>query len=193
MTSLTAATTITAGEVEIYRGARIRFFSCRDCCLYPQDNNNNNNNNDNTMPTRYLRDTPPPTLPSNIYPGAALIATGLAYQGLHSGSLSRDGAAAAWAVGYAHLANPIKLFGVAMIVFYLVGSRATKVGMSRGAGRKVERRWKTGGWEWHWMLRRRPDQQPYCPFPFPFPLFLPLRFLPLLSLHLPLPRPICHH
>lgn len=66
-------------------------------------------------------------LPANIYPGAALIATGLAFQGLKSGSLSTDGAVAAWAVGYTHLANPIKLFGVSMIVFYLLGSKATKV------------------------------------------------------------------
>jgi uncharacterized membrane protein len=66
-------------------------------------------------------------LPVNIYPGAALVATGLAYQGLKSGSLSKDGAAAAWVVGYAHLANPAKLFGVTMIVFYILGSRATKV------------------------------------------------------------------
>ncbi|BEI81442.1 hypothetical protein CcaverHIS002_0206020 [Cutaneotrichosporon cavernicola] len=37
------------------------------------------------------------------------------------------GAIAAWIAGYPHLANPLKLFGVTMIVFYLAGSRATKV------------------------------------------------------------------
>jgi uncharacterized membrane protein len=63
-----------------------------------------------------------------LYPGAALVATGLAGHGLRKGSLSASGAAAAWLAGYAHLANPLKLFGVTMIVFYLAGSRATKVG-----------------------------------------------------------------
>ncbi|GMK54629.1 hypothetical protein CspeluHIS016_0112150 [Cutaneotrichosporon spelunceum] len=62
-----------------------------------------------------------------LYPGAALVATGLAGHGYRKGSLSASGAAAAWIAGYAHLANPLKLFGVTMIVFYLTGSRATKV------------------------------------------------------------------
>ncbi|GFZ49225.1 hypothetical protein JCM24511_06975 [Saitozyma sp. JCM 24511] len=64
---------------------------------------------------------------SELYPGAALIATGLSLHGYRKGSLSRSGAIAAWVVGYGHLANPLKLFGTTMIVFYLVGSRATKV------------------------------------------------------------------
>lgn len=68
------------------------------------------------------------SIPSNIYPGAALVATGLAGHGYRKGSLSGSGAAGAWVAGYAHLANPVKLFGVTMIVFYLAGSRATKVG-----------------------------------------------------------------
>jgi hypothetical protein len=81
--------------------------------------------------------TPPPHLAhflsvpamysSELYPGAALIATGLSLHGYRKGSLSRGGAIAAWVVGYGHLANPLKLFGTTMIVFYLVGSRATKV------------------------------------------------------------------
>jgi uncharacterized membrane protein len=64
---------------------------------------------------------------SELYPGAALIATGLSLHGYRKGSLSRSGAIAAWVVGYGHVANPLKLFGTTMIVFYLVGSRATKV------------------------------------------------------------------
>lgn len=68
-----------------------------------------------------------PSDDTNIYPGAALVATGLALHGLRKGSLSTSGAAAAWVVGYGHLAGPVKLFGVAMIAFYLIGSRATKV------------------------------------------------------------------
>lgn len=63
-----------------------------------------------------------------FYPSAAVVATGLAGHGYRKGSLAGSGAAAAWVAGYAHLANPIKLFGVTMIVFYLAGSRATKVG-----------------------------------------------------------------
>ena len=38
-----------------------------------------------------------------------------------------SGAIAAGVVGYGHLATPLKLFGSSMIVFYLLGSRATKV------------------------------------------------------------------
>ncbi|KAL1409926.1 hypothetical protein Q8F55_003925 [Vanrija albida] len=70
---------------------------------------------------------------TNIYPGAALVATGLALHGLRKGSLSRSGAAAAWVVGYGHLAGPVKVFGVAMIAFYLLGSRATKVKAAKKA------------------------------------------------------------
>ncbi|KAL7424376.1 hypothetical protein Q5752_000058 [Cryptotrichosporon argae] len=62
-----------------------------------------------------------------LYPAALLIATGLSGHGLRKGSLSASGAVAAWAVGYGHLANPLNVFGVGMIVFYLLGSRATKV------------------------------------------------------------------
>lgn len=77
-------------------------------------------------------------LPTNIYPGAALVATGLAAHGLRKGSLSQSGAVAAWIVGYASLANPLKLFGSSLIVFYLVGSRATRVSRRFGA--------RAGGW-----------------------------------------------
>ena len=62
-----------------------------------------------------------------LYPGAALTASILAGHGFKKGSLSTSGAIAAWIVGYGHLANPLKLFGVTMIAFYLIGSRATKV------------------------------------------------------------------
>ncbi|WVQ69012.1 uncharacterized protein L199_007224 [Kwoniella botswanensis] len=62
-----------------------------------------------------------------LYPSAALIATALGLHGYRKGSLSLDGAIAAWLVGYGHLANPIKVFGITMIGMYLIGSRATKV------------------------------------------------------------------
>jgi hypothetical protein len=63
----------------------------------------------------------------NLYPVPGAIAVLLASHGLYKGSLSRSGAIAAFLVGYGHLANPLKLFGVSMIAFYLLGSRATKV------------------------------------------------------------------
>lgn len=56
--------------------------------------------------------------------GVALLLSG---HGLRKKSLSLSGAVAAFLAGYAHLANPLKLFGVSLIVFYLLGSRATKV------------------------------------------------------------------
>lgn len=68
---------------------------------------------------------------ASLYPGSLLTATGLALHGYRKGSLSRSGAIAAFCVGYGHLAGPVKVFGITMIVFYLIGSRATKVGHAR--------------------------------------------------------------
>ncbi|WVQ84069.1 hypothetical protein IAT38_006214 [Cryptococcus sp. DSM 104549] len=62
-----------------------------------------------------------------VYPSAILVATGLGLHGYRKGSLSLSGSIAAFAVGYGHLANPIKLFGVTMIGMYMIASRATKV------------------------------------------------------------------
>ena len=62
-----------------------------------------------------------------LYPIPAAIASLLALHGLRKGSLSPSGALAAFLVGYGHLANPTKAFGVALIAFYFLGSRATKV------------------------------------------------------------------
>ncbi|OWZ43488.1 hypothetical protein C349_03169 [Cryptococcus neoformans var. grubii Br795] len=63
----------------------------------------------------------------SVYPGAAFIATALGVHGYRKGSLSQSGAIAAFSIGYGHLANPVKLFGVTMIGMYLIGSRATKI------------------------------------------------------------------
>ncbi|MCO5566024.1 hypothetical protein L7F22_019699 [Adiantum nelumboides] len=63
-----------------------------------------------------------------LYPFALVIATLMASHGFRKGSLSFSGALAAFAVGYISLANPIKAFGITLLVFYLTGSRATKVG-----------------------------------------------------------------
>ncbi|KAF9788399.1 integral membrane protein DUF92-domain-containing protein [Thelephora terrestris] len=60
-----------------------------------------------------------------------LIATLLAGHGLRKRSLSPSGALAAFFTGVVMLSPPLKSFGVSLIIFYLVGSRATKVGKSR--------------------------------------------------------------
>lgn len=59
---------------------------------------------------------------------AFLLATLLSLHGLRKRSLSPSGAAAAFAVGYITMSVPLSAFGFALIVFYLTGSRATKVG-----------------------------------------------------------------
>jgi uncharacterized membrane protein len=70
---------------------------------------------------------------STLYPIPLLIATLLAAHGLRKGSLSFSGAVAAFLVGYFHLACPLKLFGVSLIAFYLIGSRATKIKVDQKA------------------------------------------------------------
>ncbi|GJE88171.1 integral membrane protein DUF92-domain-containing protein [Phanerochaete sordida] len=57
-----------------------------------------------------------------------LLAVYLGLSGVRKKSLSPSGGAAAFVVGFAMMAVPLRTFGVALIVFYLVGSRATKVG-----------------------------------------------------------------
>ncbi|KAI0823802.1 integral membrane protein DUF92-domain-containing protein [Trametes gibbosa] len=57
-----------------------------------------------------------------------VLAVGLSLHGLRKRSLSPSGAAAAFFVGYTMLAVPLRTFGVSLIIFYLAGSRATKVG-----------------------------------------------------------------
>lgn len=61
------------------------------------------------------------------YPSALPISLLLALHGFRKGSLSPTGAVAAFAAGYGHIANPLKVFGVTLIAFYFLGSRATKV------------------------------------------------------------------
>ncbi|TIA68742.1 hypothetical protein E3P92_03895 [Wallemia ichthyophaga] len=58
---------------------------------------------------------------------AILVASYLAYSGLKKRSLSLSGAISAFIVGYASLSSTICSFGVMLIVFYLSGSKATKV------------------------------------------------------------------
>jgi len=59
-----------------------------------------------------------------------LVATLLAGHGLRKRSLSPSGALAAFFTGVTMLSPPLRSFGISLIIFYLVGSRATKVGKS---------------------------------------------------------------
>ncbi|SGY82036.1 BQ5605_C009g05541 [Microbotryum silenes-dioicae] len=61
------------------------------------------------------------------YPLTLAFAVLLGFHGYRSASLNRSGATTACILGYITLANPLKLFGVALLVFYFAGSRATKV------------------------------------------------------------------
>ncbi|KAK4056377.1 hypothetical protein OIO90_002520 [Microbotryomycetes sp. JL221] len=60
------------------------------------------------------------------YPWTGAFAALLGWHGQRSGSLSTSGSIAACLLGYLTLANPLKVFGVALLMFYLSGSRATK-------------------------------------------------------------------
>ena len=57
-----------------------------------------------------------------------LIAAYLGSSGVRKGSLSPSGGIAAFVVGFSMLATPLRSFGISLIVFYLVGSKATKKG-----------------------------------------------------------------
>ncbi|BGP11824.1 hypothetical protein JCM10049v2_007744 [Rhodotorula toruloides] len=63
----------------------------------------------------------------HIHPISLALATLVAYRGTRSGSLNTSGALAAATLGYTALANPLSVFGVCLLGFYLAGSRATKV------------------------------------------------------------------
>lgn len=52
----------------------------------------------------------------------------MALHGARKGSLSLSGAIAAFTVGYISLANPVRAFGITLLTFYILGSRATKIG-----------------------------------------------------------------
>ena len=57
-----------------------------------------------------------------------LLAFVLAFHGLRKKSLSPSGALAAFVIGFLMMSAKVHAFGVSLIVFYLVGSRATKMG-----------------------------------------------------------------
>ena len=55
----------------------------------------------------------------------------LGSSGVRKGSLSPSGGIAAFAVGFTMMAVPLRAFGVVLIGFYLIGSKATKYGVAR--------------------------------------------------------------
>jgi uncharacterized membrane protein len=57
-----------------------------------------------------------------------LVGATVAWRGLKKGSLSMDGALAAFVVGSTMLSTALRVFGITMLVFYFAGSRATRVG-----------------------------------------------------------------
>ncbi|KAI0065206.1 hypothetical protein BV25DRAFT_1822334 [Artomyces pyxidatus] len=62
-----------------------------------------------------------------------LFATALSVNGLRKRSLSPSGAAAAFLTGISMLSLPLRTPGIALIAFYLLGSRATHTGQHRKA------------------------------------------------------------
>lgn len=70
------------------------------------------------------------------------IASLLAGHGLRKGSLSISGAIGAFVVGAMMFAVPLRSFAISLIGFYLLGSRATKVGKERK--RKLEEGYDVG-------------------------------------------------
>ncbi|KIM31348.1 hypothetical protein M408DRAFT_15135 [Serendipita vermifera MAFF 305830] len=59
---------------------------------------------------------------------SVVIGAYIAWSGLKKKSLSKDGAIAAFLVGTLMLSTELRVFGVTLLVFYFIGSRATKVG-----------------------------------------------------------------
>ncbi|TRM66637.1 integral membrane protein DUF92-domain-containing protein [Schizophyllum amplum] len=76
--------------------------------------------------------------------GPLALASLLAGHGLRKKSLSPSGAGAAFVVGYIMLGGGAWIFGVSLISFYLLGSRATKFGKARKA--QLEDEYHVGGY-----------------------------------------------
>ena len=79
-----------------------------------------------------------------------ILALLLAGHGLRKKSLSPSGAFAAFVVGFIMMASRLNTFGVSLIVFYLVGSRATKFGKERKS--KLEDGHQEAGYRSAWQV-----------------------------------------
>lgn len=86
-----------------------------------------------------------------------VIATLLSVHGLRSRSLSLSGAITAFVVGFSMLAVPVRTIGVTLIVFYLIGSRATKCKYLHSTGMWLSEsslRWQEAeSPAWRWLSR----------------------------------------
>ncbi|KAH7908689.1 integral membrane protein DUF92-domain-containing protein [Hygrophoropsis aurantiaca] len=78
------------------------------------------------------------------------VATFLSVHGARSRSLSPSGAVAAFAVGFLTLAVPVRAIGFSLVVFYLLGSRATKYGKTRKA--QLEDGFQDAGYRTAWQV-----------------------------------------
>lgn len=74
----------------------------------------------------------------------------LSLHGLRKKSLSPSGALTAFIVGTLTMAGGLRVFGVALIVFYLIGSRATKYGKERKA--RLEEGYVDAGYRTGWQV-----------------------------------------
>jgi hypothetical protein len=83
-----------------------------------------------------------PMAPTTLPPIPLALALLLAGHGLRKGSLSKSGAFTAFLVGVSMCAVPLRTFAVSLIGFYLLGSRATKVGKT--VKRKLEEGYDVG-------------------------------------------------
>ncbi|KAH6914310.1 integral membrane protein DUF92-domain-containing protein [Coprinopsis sp. MPI-PUGE-AT-0042] len=79
-----------------------------------------------------------------------VVATLLAGQGWKKKSLSQSGALTAFVIGYLFLAGGTYAFGVTLIAFYLVGSKATKYGKKQKA--QLEDHYHEAGYRTGWQV-----------------------------------------
>ncbi|KAG7094917.1 hypothetical protein E1B28_005723 [Marasmius oreades] len=78
------------------------------------------------------------------------LASLLGIHGIRKKSLSLSGAATAFLVGLSVFAGHVRVFGVACVVFYLTGSRATKFGKQKKA--KLEDGYHEAGYRSGWQV-----------------------------------------
>lgn len=84
--------------------------------------------------------------------GSGALALLLSVHGLRSKSLSPSGAGGAFVVATIMMAVPLRIFGISCIAFYLLGSRATKLGKKRKG--ELEADHTAAGYRTIWQVRR---------------------------------------
>lgn len=88
----------------------------------------------------------------------------LSLQGLRRRSLSPSGALCAVVIAFIMMAVPLRVFGVSCIVFYVLGSRATKVGKTLKGRLEVGHASEgyRNGWQVGSYLLRGPYHEFFC-------------------------------